>query len=43
MKILFHLMLSKLCYSEPLHTHVEDHFHRPQILTLVFGTHTEGI
>ena len=32
-----------ICYNLPLHTHNEDHFHRPQILKLSFGTHTEWI
>ena len=30
-------------YILPLHTHDEDHFHRPQILKLASGTHTERI
>ena len=30
-----------ICYNLPLHTHNEDHFHQPQILKLVSGTHTE--
>ena len=32
-----------VCYNLPLHTHDEDHFHHPQILKLVLGTHTEWI
>ena len=32
-----------ICYNLPLHTHVEDHFHHPQILKLASGTHTEWI
>ena len=31
------------CYNFPLHTHDEDHFHHPQILTLASSTHTEWI
>ena len=30
-----------ICYNLPLHTYNEDHFHQPQILKLVSGTHTE--
>ena len=30
-------------HNLPLHTHDEDHFHRPQILKLASGTHTEWI
>ena len=30
-----------LGYNPSLHTHVEDHFHHPQILSLVSGTHTQ--
>ena len=30
-------------HNQPLHTHDEDHFHRPQILKLASGTHTEWI
>ena len=29
------------CYYLSLHTHDENHFHHPQILTLASGTHTE--
>ena len=32
-----------ICYTLPLHTHDEDHFHHPQILKLASGTHTEWI
>ena len=32
-----------ICYNIPLHTHLEDHFHHPQILNLASGTHTEWI
>ena len=32
-----------VCYNLPLHTHDEDHFHHPQILKLVSGTHNEWI
>ena len=32
-----------ICYNLTLHTHDEEHFHHPQILKLVSGTHTEGI
>ena len=32
-----------ICYNLPLHTHDEDHFHHPQTLKLVSGTHTEWI
>ena len=32
-----------ICYSLPLHTHDEDHFHHPQNLKLASGTHTEWI
>ena len=31
------------CYKLPLHTHDEDHFHHPQTLKLIFGTHTEWV
>ena len=30
-----------ICYKLPLHTHIEDSFHHPQILKLASGTHTE--
>ena len=29
-----------ICFKLSLYTHNEDHFHRPQILKLAFGTHT---
>ena len=32
-----------ICYKLPVHTHDEDLFHRPQILKLAFGAHTETI
>ena len=32
-----------ICYSLPLHTHDEDHFHHPQTLKLASGTLTEWI
>ena len=32
-----------ICFSLPIHTHYEDHFHQPQILKLAFGTHTDWI
>ena len=32
-----------ICYKLPLHTHDEDHFHRPKFLKLACGTYTKWI
>ena len=38
-----HPKKDSICYNLPLHTNDEDHFHHPQILKLVSGTHTKWI